>query len=90
MYTARFRLREDFAEGLQRRRVGMPDGDGFAFRLGAAESKIELLAYCGNVGNIVEERNIPEARAHTEALRGVISYGRRSGSAVHVKEIPFL
>jgi hypothetical protein len=60
VYPARFCLRQNFVQRLQRRGVGMPNGDGFSLILRAAESQLELLAHSGYFGNIIEERDIPE------------------------------
>ncbi len=68
----------------------MTNGDGFSLFLRATESQLELFAHRGNFGDIIEEGNIPETGAHSEALRGVVRDSRGGGSAVHVEEIPFL
>src|SRR5271169_7175003 len=90
MHPARFCLRKNFDQRLQRRRMGMPNGDGFSLILRAAERQLELLAHRGYFGDVVKERNIPETGTYTEALRSVIGNGRCGGAAVHVKEIPLL
>ena len=68
----------------------MANGDGFSFLLRAAKSQLELFMNCGDLGDIVQERDVPKAGADSQALGSVVSDGRSGGAAIHVEEIPFL
>lgn len=83
--AALLRLRQNLAEGLQRRRMWMTDSDGPSLFFRAAESQFELLADRGDFCDIIEEGNIPEGGAHSQALRGVVGDSRGGGTTVHVK-----
>ena len=65
----------------------MADGDGLAFFLGVAQSKLELLANRGNFLDIIEKRNIAVGAAKAGILRGVIGDGSGGGAAVNKEEI---
>src|SRR5579862_4444524 len=68
----------------------MTDRDSFSLVLGATKGQLKLLVHGGDLGNIIEKRDVAEAGAYSIALRRVIGDGRRSCSAVNVKEVPLL
>jgi len=90
VHTARFSLRQNFAQSFEGRGVGMPDSDSFSLFLRATESQFELLVHRWDLRDIVEEGDIAEGGRHSQALGGVVGDGRGSRSAVDIKEIPFL
>src|ERR1700687_1491446 len=79
-------LRQNFAKGLQRCGMRMPDGDGFALFVRAAQGALQLLADGSDFRDIIQERHVAEAGGYAQALSLVVRYRGSGGAAVDVKE----
>jgi len=82
-----FGLGQKLAQSTQRFRMGMTDGDSFAFFLGVAQGELQLLANGRNLLDIIQKRDIAESAANAGVLRGVVGEGGGGGAAVNEEQV---
>ena len=88
LHALRLNLRKHFAEDLQCFGMRMPNGDSFAFFLGAANGEFQLASNGASFLNIIEEWDVAESARDAVALSGVEGNGCGRGAAIDEEKVP--